>query len=200
MSSRITQSRSQIAIGINRNNKSSVRVIQLGANSTMVILENTKNHLKFRYRPYWLWLGTSSWIAFTFLLILLIYWQSSWLMNLLWMPFFILLNIVASIFLLNLAGRVLIFDFDKEYNSFTVKQRGLIKTRVSWHSLADILDVQLQSTSWHYHDSSSYEIRIFLKSGESLALNLGLKSIGQKLETINLIRKFLGMPPERGVL
>ena len=200
MSSRITQSRSQITISINRNKKSSVCVIQLGANSTMVILENSKTHLKFRYRPYWLWLGTSSWIAGTFLVILLIYVQSSWVMNLLWMPSFLLLNIGASIFVLILAGRVLIFHFDKEYNSFTIKQRGLIKTKVSWHSLADILDVQLQSTSWHYHDSSSYEIRIFLKSGESLGLNLGLKSIAQKLETINLIRKFLGMPPERCVL
>lgn len=200
MSSRITQSRSQIAISINRNNNSLVRVIQLGGNQTMVILENSKTQLKFRYRPYWLWLGTSSWILGTFLVILLIYVQSSWLMNLLWMPFFLLLNIVASIFMLILAGRVLIFHFDKEYNSFTIKQRGLIKTKVSWHSLADILDVQLQSTSWHHHDSSSYEIMIFLKSGESLGLNLGLKSIAQKLETINLIRKFLGMPPEKGVL
>ena len=77
MSSRITQSRSQITISINRSNKSSVLVIQLGGNQTMVILENTKNYLKFRYRPYWLWLGTSSWIAGTFLVILLIYVQSS---------------------------------------------------------------------------------------------------------------------------
>ncbi len=163
----------------------------------MVILENTKTQLKFRYRPYSLWLGTGGWMVSTFLLILLIYHQLRWLTYVLWIPPLLLLSLVASGLVLILAGRVVICHFDKEYNSFTIKRRGLLNTKVIWHSLTDVLDVQLQSPSWHHQEAVDYQITLFLKSGESLKLNLGLKSIAQKLETLNLIRSFLGMPPEK---
>lgn len=163
----------------------------------MVILENTKTQLKFRYRPYSLWLGIGGWMVGTFLLILLIYHQLRWLTYVLWIPPLLLLSLVASGLVLILAGRVVICHFDKDYNSLTIKRRGLLNTKVIWHSLADVLDVQLQSPSWHHQETADYQITLFLKSGESLKLNLGLKSIAQKLETLNLIRGFLGMPPEK---
>ncbi|MBD2184105.1 hypothetical protein H6S82_03085 [Planktothrix sp. FACHB-1355] len=163
----------------------------------MVILENTKTQLKLRYRPYYLWLGTTGWILGTFSIVLLIYWQLSPFMNFLWMPFFIIFNLIASAFVLIWPGRVIIYHFDKDYNSLSIQRRGLLKTKVSWYFMADILDVQLQSNGWQHHDASDYEIAIFLASGESVTLNLGIKSIAQKLETINLIRKFLGMPLEK---
>ncbi|MCL1470207.1 hypothetical protein [Argonema antarcticum] len=163
----------------------------------MVILENTKKHLKFRHRPYSLWLGTTGWMGGTFLLILLIYHKLGWLTYVLWIPPLLLLSLVASGLVLILAGRVVICHFDKDYNSFTIKRCGLLKTKVIWHSLTDVLDVQLQSPSWHHQEAVDYQITLFLKSGESLKLNLGLKSNAQKLETLNLIRGFLGMPPEK---
>jgi len=163
----------------------------------MVILENSKTHLKIRHRPYSLWLGTGSWIFGTLLLILLIYAQQSWLRYIMWVPSFLVLSLVVGILVLIFTARVVICHFDKEYNSLTIKLRGWLKTKVIWHPLANILDVQLQSTSWHHHDLADYQIMIFLESGESLTLNLGLKSSTEKLETINLIRQFLGMPPEK---
>lgn len=165
----------------------------------MVILENTKSQLKFRYRPYFIWFSTTSWMLGTFGLTMLLYQLYSWLSNLFWIPLFLLFNFLGTSLVLNLAGKVTIYDFDKELNSLSIKRRGFLKTKVIWYSLTDILDVQLQSTSWHNHEAADYQIIVFLKSGGSLPLNLGLKSIADKLETINLIRKFLGMPPEKMV-
>jgi hypothetical protein len=62
---------------------------------------------------------------------------------------------------------------------------------------ADILDVQVQSTSWHHDETANYQIVIVLKSDNKLNLNFGLMSTKEKLETVNLIRKFLGMPPQK---
>ena len=163
----------------------------------MVILENTKTQLKFRHRCYSLWLGTGGWLIANVFLIMLIYLKYGWLINLLWMPLLLLFSLVASSLMLSVAGLVVICHFDKEYNSLTIKQRGLLKTKVIWHSLADILDVQLESTGWRRHEAADYQITLFFKSGESLSLNLGVKSIADKLETINLIRRFLGMPLEK---
>lgn len=193
MSSRTTQSRTRITLGINRDSKSLLRDL----NQLMVILENTKTQLKFRYRPYFIWFSTSGLMVVIFLLVLIIYSQFSWLTNLLWIPILLLFSLVGSGLAIILVGRVVTYHFDKDYNSLAIKRRGLVNTKVSWHPLADVLDVQLQSTSWQHHDEADYDITLFLKSGESLTLNLGLKSIAQKLETLNLIRKFLGMPPER---
>ncbi|HBB31353.1 MAG TPA: hypothetical protein DDZ80_24355 [Cyanobacteria bacterium UBA8803] len=61
-----------------------------------------------------------------------------------------------------------------------------------FHSLADIVDVQLKAISWHHNRNANYQVAIVLKYGNDLYLNLGEgSSINKKLETVNLIRQFL---------
>lgn len=163
----------------------------------MVILEQTKTQLKFRYRPYSLWLGTGGWIVGTFLLVPIIYLQLSWMLYLWWIPLFIVLNIVASIALLIFAGRVVICHFDKDYNGFTLKRRGWLNTQVMWHPLAHIIDVQVEAIGWNPDRNTNCQIALFLKSGDRISLDLGLRSINDKLNTVNLIRKFLDMSPQK---
>ena|SRR4028118_1757276 len=163
----------------------------------MVILEKTKTQLKLRHRPYSIWSLTASWMLGTLLLILLIYLQYTWLIYLRWMPLFIVFNIVTSSLMLILAGQVITCHFDKEFNNLTIRRRGLMNTKVILHSLTDILDIQLESRSWNPEDKASYQIVVVLKASKSFPLNIGQGSdVKQNLETVNLIRKFLDMPPQ----
>ena len=163
----------------------------------MVILEQTKTQLKFRYRPYSLWMATGGWIVGTFLIVLIIYLQLSWMFYLWWIPLFLVLNILASIALLIFAGKVVICHFDKDYNGFTLKRRGLLNTQVIWHPLAHIIDVQVEAIGWNPDRNATCQIALFLKSGDRILLNLGLRSINYKLKAVNLIRKFLDMPLQK---
>ncbi|GET41395.1 hypothetical protein [Microseira wollei] len=171
-------------------------IVQLGS-QTMVILEQTKTQLKFRYRPDSIWMATGGWIVGTFLLIAMIYLQLSWIFYLWWIPLFLVLNIVASIALLIFAGRVVICHFDKDYNGFTLKRGGWLNTQVIWHPLAHIIDVQVEAIGWNPDRKANCQIALFLKSGDRISLDLGLASINDKLNAVNLIRKFLDMPPQK---
>jgi hypothetical protein len=106
-------------------------------------------------------------------------------------------NLVAGILLLVCAGRIFIYHFDKETNSLLIKRRGLFKTKLSLYPLSDIFQVQLKSTSWNQDRTSNYQIAIILKSGKHLSIKSDGKPLQQKLETVNLIRQFLGMPPQK---
>ena len=163
----------------------------------MILVKQTQTQLRLLHRPYLVWIVAGSLMLGVPLLILLIYLNSSWIIYLWWMPLFfpsiILLGFLGLIF----AGQVVTCQFDKDSNSLTIKRRSLLNTKVIWHSLADILDVQVQSTSWHHDETANYQIVIVLKSGNNLTLNFGLISVKDKLETVNLIRKFLGMPPQQ---
>lgn len=164
----------------------------------MVILEKTKTQLKLRHRPYTLWMITGSWMLMILVLLLLISLQQTWLIYLEWMPLFIVLNIVMSSLVLIVAGRVTLCHFDKDYNSLTIQKRGLLNTKVSLHSLTDILDIQLRSTSWRQDDKADYQIVIILKSGKNLSLNIvSSPDINKKLDAANLIREFLRMPAQK---
>lgn len=163
----------------------------------MVILEKTKTQLKLRHRPYSVWLITAIWMLGIVLLILGIYLQYTWLIYLWWMPLFLVLNIVTSSLVLLFAGQVITYHFDKDSNSFTIKRRGLLNTKVAWHSLGDIWDVQVKSTNWHQDRKADYQMALVLKGGKSLPLNiLPGSDVQKKLEAVNLIRKFLRMPPQ----
>lgn len=163
----------------------------------MVILEKTLTQLKLRHRPYFLWIATGSWILGIFILILLITLQFSWLIYLWWIPVFLILNIVIGICLLLFTQQVINCHFDKQNSLFILRKQGLLTKKILWHPLADILDVKLKSTSWNHDKNAHYQIVIVLKSSKDLILNVGQNSgIDNKLETVNLIRNFLGMPPQ----
>ncbi|MFW5766695.1 MAG: hypothetical protein ACOC07_21375, partial [Coleofasciculus sp.] len=95
------------------------------------------------------------------------------------------------------AGRIFIYHFDKETNSLLIKRRGLLKTQVTLYPLSDIFQVQLKSTSWNQDQTSNYQIAIILKSGKQLSIKSEGKNLQQKLEIVNLIRRFLDMPPQK---
>jgi hypothetical protein len=163
----------------------------------MVILEKTPTQLKLRHRPYFLWIATGSWILGILILILLITLQFSWLIYLWWLPVFLILNIVISIALLLFTQQVINCHFDKQNSLFILRKQGLLTKKILWHPLADILDVKIKSTSWNHDKNANYQIVIVLKSGKDLILNVGQSSgIDNKLETVNLIRKFIGMPTQ----
>ena len=164
----------------------------------MVILEKTKTQLKLRHRPYSVWISIGSWVLGISLLALLIYLQNPWLFYIWWMPLVPILNILLSLLILLLAGQVVTCHFDKDYNSLTLKRHGWLKTKIIFHSLADILDVQLKSMSWRHDQNASYQIVVVLKSGKNLPLSFWeWSAVKKKLEVVNIIRKFLGLPPQR---
>lgn len=132
-----------------------------------------------------------------FLLILVIHLQLTWLIYLWWMPIFLLLNIITASLVLIFAGQVVTYHFDKDYNSLTIKRRGLLKTKVEWCSLADIWDIQVKSIGWRQDKKTNHQAVIVLKGGKELLLNIVQGSdIEKKLEVVNLIREFLCMPPQ----
>jgi len=130
------------------------------------------------------------------LLIWLISLNDGWILYLWWMPFFFPSIIILGILGLIFSGQVVTCKFDKDSDSLTLKRRGLLNTQVIRHSLGDILDVQVQSTSWSHDETANYQIVVFLRNRHKLILKLEFISTQDKLETVNLIRKFLGMPPQ----
>jgi hypothetical protein len=113
------------------------------------------------------------------------------------MPLFLLLNLVTCSLVFILAGQVITCHFDKEFNNLTIRRRGLLNTKIIWHSLTDILDIQLESRTWNPEDKASYQIIVVLRAKKSFPLNIGQGSdIKKNLVTVNLIRKFLDMPPQ----
>ncbi|MEQ8756987.1 MAG: hypothetical protein RID09_26160 [Coleofasciculus sp. G1-WW12-02] len=55
----------------------------------------------------------------------------------------------------------------------------------------------MKSTSWNQDKMAHYKIALILKSGKHLSIPSGETSLQQKLETVNLIRQFLGIPPQK---
>ena len=163
----------------------------------MVLVKQTQTQLRLLHRPYLVWIVAASLVFGVPSLIMLISLNYGWIIYLWWMPLFFPSIIILGFLGLIFAGQVVTCQFDKDSNSLTIKRRSLLNTKVIWHSLADILDVQVQSTSWHHDETANYQIFIVLKSGNKLNLNFGLISTKEKLEAVNLIRKFLGMPPQK---
>ncbi|MEQ9235577.1 hypothetical protein [Coleofasciculus sp. E2-BRE-01] len=163
----------------------------------MVILEKTSTQLKLRHRPYFIWQLSGCLVFSVPLLIVLVSLVLPWIVYMLGLYALFAFNLVAGILLLVCAGRIFIYHFDKETNSLLIKRRGLFKTQLSLYPLSDIFQVQLKSTSWNQDRTSNYQIAIILKSGKHLSIKSDGKSLQQKLETVNLIRQFLGMPPQK---
>ena len=162
----------------------------------MVLVKQTQTQLKLLYRPYLVWIVTGSLIFGIPLLIWLISLNDGWILYLWWMPFFFPSIIILGILGLIFSGQVVTYKFDKDSDSLIIKRRGLLNTKVILHSLGDILDVQVQSTSWSHDETANYQIVVFLRNRNKLILKFEFISTQDKLETVNLIRKFLGMPPQ----
>jgi hypothetical protein len=163
----------------------------------MVILEKTPTQLKLRHRPYFIWQLSGCLVVSVPLLIVFVSLILPWIIYMLGLYVLCAFNIISSIVLLICAGRIFIYHFDKDKNSLLIKQRGLFKTQVTLYPLSDIFQVQLKSTSWNQDNTANYQIAIILKSGKHLPIKSGEKSLQQKLEIVNLIRRFLGMPPQK---
>ena len=163
----------------------------------MVILEKTPTQLKLRHRPYFIWQLSGCLVISVPLLIILVSLVLPWIIYMLGLYALFAFNLVLSIVLLVCAGRIFIYHFDKDTNRLLIKQRGLLKTQVMLYPLSDIFQVQLKSTSWNQDKTANYKIAIILKSGKHLSIKLEEKSVQQKLEIVNLIRQFLGMPPQK---
>jgi len=163
----------------------------------MVILEKTPTQLKLRHRPYFIWQLSGCLVFSVPLLIVLVSLVLPWIVYMLGLYALFAFNLVAGILLLVCAGHIFIYDFDKQTNSLLIKRRGLFKTQLSLYPLSDIFQVQLKSTSWNQDKSSNYQIAIILKSGKHLSIKSDGKNLQQKLEIVNLIRQFLGMPPQK---
>jgi len=163
----------------------------------MVILEKTPTQLKLRHRPYFIWQLSGCLVVSVPLLILLVSVVLPWIVYMLGLYALFAVNVVLSIILVLCAGRILTYHFDKDTNSFFIKRRGLFKTQVTLYPLSDIFQVQVKSTSWNQDKKANYQIAIILKSGKHLPIKSGQTSLPQKLETVNLIRQFLGMPPQK---
>jgi len=162
----------------------------------MILVKQTQTQLKLLYRPYLVWIVTGSLIFGIPLLIWLISLNDGWILYLWWMPFFFPSIIILGILGLIFSGQVVTYKFDKDSDSLIIKRRGLLNTQVILHSLGDILDVQVQSTSWSHDETANYQIVVLLITRNKLVLNFGFISTQEKIETVNLIRKFLGMPPQ----
>jgi hypothetical protein len=163
----------------------------------MVILEKTPTQLKLRHRPYFIWQLSGCLVFSVPLLIVLVSLVLPWIVYMLGLYALFAFNLVAGILLLVCAGRIFIYNFDKETNSLLIKRRGLFKTQLSLYPLSDIFQVQLKSTSWNQDRTSNYQIAIILKSGKHLSIKSDGKTLQQKLEIVNLIRRFMGMPPQK---
>ncbi|MEQ8537699.1 MAG: hypothetical protein RIB93_09580 [Coleofasciculus sp. D1-CHI-01] len=163
----------------------------------MVILEKTPTQLKLRHRPYFIWQLSGCLVVSVPLLIILVSLVLPWIVYMLGLYALFAFNIVLSIVLLVCAGRIFIYHFDKDTNSLLIKRRGLLKTQVTLYPLSDIFQVQLKSTSWNQDRTSNYQIAIILKSGKHLSIKSEGKTLQQKLEIVNLIRRFLDMPPQK---
>ena len=162
----------------------------------MILVKQTQTQLKLLHRPYLVWIVTGSLIFGIPLLIWLISLNDGWILYLWWMPFFFPSIIILGILGLIFFGQVVTCKFDQDSGSLTIKRRGLLKTKVILHSLSDLLDIQLQSTSWSHDETANYQIVFVLKSRNKLILNLEFISTKEKLEIVNLIRKFLRMQPQ----
>ncbi|MFP5271977.1 hypothetical protein [Coleofasciculus sp.] len=163
----------------------------------MVILEKTPTQLKLQHRPYLIWQLSGCLVFGIPLLFILLSLVSTWIIYLWWLPLFLVLNTVFGLVLLVFAGRVFTYHFDKDTNSLFIKRRGLFKTQVTLYPLSDIFQIQVKSTSWNQDKMAHYKIALILKSGKHLSIPSGETSLQQKLETVNLIRQFLGIPPQK---
>ncbi len=167
----------------------------------MVILQQTPTELIFRHRPYRLWIGILGMIFGVPILMVFASFFASWVLYFWWLPLLYLMLFFGSIILGVIAGKTRIYEFNKRRDRLTILSKGILGTHRQEYSLAEIWHIQLEPTNWSPQTSHSYrtksqnyQIMLILKNGQSLRLNLGIKSTSEAQEqTINQIHQFLGI-------
>lgn len=158
----------------------------------MEILERTSTKLTLRHRPVGLWLIAGSLVLVVPCLLLLLGSTNRWLFYIPWFPFLPILCILTGLFLFIFVSQVVICNFDKKADRVSLKRRRFLKTVFIENSLQDIIDIQLESTSWQNTERTNYQIIIFLKRGQVMPLHLWQNSDEkEKQSAVNIIRNFL---------
>lgn len=160
----------------------------------MVILENTATELKFRNRPYKLWMIIIS-VIFGFPIFLIVAsFLASWILYIWLLPLFYLTMIITGIGVLLTNGKTQIYNFSKTRDRLTIVSQGILGTTIQEYSLADIWDIQLQPLGWSAQASQRYQIMLILNNGQSFPLHLGIQPNSQEqMQTVNHIHQFLGL-------
>ncbi|MBW4487471.1 MAG: hypothetical protein KME12_06740 [Trichocoleus desertorum ATA4-8-CV12] len=162
----------------------------------MKTVEQTATKLVLRHRPTQIW-GLAGGLAIALPALLL--WLSAsnvWLNYLWWFPLFVVFWFGCGALLFLIAGQAITYQFDKTLSLFTIQHHKLLKTQTTEFVLKDILDVQLQLSSWHHDSSAVYQGVVLLRGDRVLPLQCGFNASRQDKEAIvTLIRKFLGMRP-----
>ncbi|HEY9804978.1 MAG TPA: hypothetical protein V6D04_00300 [Candidatus Obscuribacterales bacterium] len=165
----------------------------------MKTVEQTATKLVLRHRPTQIW-GLAGGLAIALpALLLLLSASNSWLNYLWWFPLFVVFWFGCGALLFLIAGQATTYQFDKTLNSLTIQQHKLLKTKITEFALKDIVDVQLQLSSWHQNSDDSkanYQGVVFLRGDRVLTLECGLSASRQDKEAIvSVIRQFLGLRP-----
>lgn len=163
----------------------------------MEILQKTPTLLTLRRRPVRLWIVATILMVVVPFLLLVTGFNNAWLFYIWWYTLLPIFLFILGLLLLN-ASIVVTCTFDKTLGKVTLKQKSLLKTKLVERSLRDILDVQIETTSWNRDSQATYEIVLFLRGGHTLCLNLA-HTIGQrhKPQAVDVIREFLGLPPKQ---
>jgi hypothetical protein len=162
----------------------------------MKTVEQTATKLVLRHRPTQLW-GLAGGIAIGLPALLL--WLSagnSWLNYLWWFPLFVVFWFGCGALLFLMVGQATTYQFDKALNRLIIQHYKLFRTKTTEFALQDIVDVQLQLSSWHHDSSAIYQGVVLLRGDRVLALHCGFNASRQDKEAIvTIIRQFLGMRP-----
>lgn len=160
----------------------------------MVILEHTTTELKFRHRPYKLWmiiigviLGFPIFLGISSIL-------ASWILYVWLLPLFYLTMIITGVSVLFTQGKTQLYNFSKTRDRLTIVSQGILGTDIQEYSLAEIWDIQLEPLGWSAQASQKYQIMLILNDGQSFPLHLGIQPNSQEqIETVNHIHQFLGL-------
>ncbi len=162
----------------------------------MKTMEQSATKLVLRYRPIQIW-GLAGGMAIALPVLLL--WLSasnSWLNYLWWFPLFVVFWFGCGALLFLVAGQATTYQFDKTLSLFSIQHHKLLKTKTTEFVLRDILDVQLQLSSWHHDSNAIYQGVVLLRGDRVLLLHCGFNASHQDKEAIvTVIRQFLGMKP-----
>ncbi|MBD2124021.1 hypothetical protein [Trichocoleus sp. FACHB-262] len=162
----------------------------------MKTVEQTATKLVLRHRPTQVW-RLAAGIAIVLPVLLL--WLStgnSWLNYLWWFPLFVVFWFGCGALLFIVAGQAITYELDKTAHKLTVRHHRLPKTQTTEVDLKDIVDVQLQLSSWQHDSNAIYQGVLLLRGDRVLTLHCGFNASRQDKEAIvTVIRQFLGMQP-----
>jgi hypothetical protein len=158
----------------------------------MQILQHTSTNLVIYSRPIWLWLFASTslvFAAFPIREIIQQYRSRTVRFGSILFLAIVIISILGNFFD---STEIMTSTFDKNRGVVTIREQGLLGTKVSKYLLTDIKDaIAINDDS---DDMATKPVRLLLASGRQLPVSreLGLFNSQQKAQaTANLIRDFL---------